>query len=69
MPRFARRTFLSSLAAAVAAPRVLRAADKRKERFPIAFSTLGCPQWSWKAVLESAARERLHGPRAARHSG
>ena len=38
MPRFARRTFLSSLAAAAAAPSILRAADKRKERFPIAFS-------------------------------
>jgi sugar phosphate isomerase/epimerase len=61
MPRLARRTFLSSLAASVAAPAILRAADKRKERFPIAFSTLGCPQWSWKAVLEAAAAHGYMG--------
>ena len=48
-----RRAFLTSLAAGVAAPSILRA-QARAKRFPIAFSTLGCPQWSWKAVLDSA---------------
>ena len=61
MSRLARRTFLSSLAASVAAPAILRAADKGKPRFPIAFSTLGCPQWSWKAVLEAAAANGYTG--------
>lgn len=36
------------------------AASRRRAplpRFPIAFSTLGCPAWSWKTVLDTAARE------------
>lgn len=49
-----RRAFLASLAAAVAAPRILRAAPARKKRYPIAFSTLGCPAWSWATILEQA---------------
>jgi sugar phosphate isomerase/epimerase len=49
-----RRTFISTLAAGVAAgPALLRA---RAQRYPIAFSTLGCPGWSWKAILEQADR-------------
>jgi sugar phosphate isomerase/epimerase len=55
MPAFARRTFLSSLAASVAAPAILRS-QTRPKRLPIAFSTLGCPLWSWKAILEAADR-------------
>jgi sugar phosphate isomerase/epimerase len=55
MPAYARRTFLSTLAASVAAPAILRS-QTRPKRLPIAFSTLGCPQWSWKAILESADR-------------
>jgi sugar phosphate isomerase/epimerase len=50
-----RRTFLSSLAAGMAAPAMLRAQSKAK-RLPIAFSTLGCPDWSFKTVLETAQR-------------
>jgi sugar phosphate isomerase/epimerase len=53
MARIARRTFLTTLAAGVAAPAILRART-RPPRLPIAFSTLGCPQWSWKTILESA---------------
>ena len=53
MPAFARRTFLTSLAASVAAPAILQS-QTRPKRLPIAFSTLGCPAWSWKAILESA---------------
>jgi sugar phosphate isomerase/epimerase len=55
MSRFGRRTFLSGLAAGVAAPAILRA-QARPKRLPIAFSTLGCPLWSFRAILESADR-------------
>jgi len=54
MPALRRRAFLSSLAAAATAPAILRAQGGSK-RLPIAFSTLGCPRWSWKAILEAAA--------------
>ena len=53
MPKLARRTVLTSLAAGIAAPAILLA-RARPKRFPIAFSTLGCPLWSWKAILEAA---------------
>jgi sugar phosphate isomerase/epimerase len=49
-----RRTFVTTLAASVAAPTILRA--RQKPRYPIAFSTLGCPAWSWKTILEQADR-------------
>jgi sugar phosphate isomerase/epimerase len=55
MSRFDRRTFLSGLAAGAAAPAILRA-QTRPKRLPLAFSTLGCPLWSFKAILESADR-------------
>jgi sugar phosphate isomerase/epimerase len=48
-----RRAFLATLGAGLAAP-ALRAAPARAKRYPIAFSTLGCPAWSWKTVLEQA---------------
>jgi sugar phosphate isomerase/epimerase len=50
-----RRTFLATLAAGMAAPAILRA-EKRPSRLPIAFSTLGCPAWSFKTILETADR-------------
>ncbi len=50
-----RRSFLATLGAGVAAPAILRA-QSPKRRYPIAFSTLGCPGWSWKEVLEQADR-------------
>ncbi|HET7217923.1 MAG TPA: sugar phosphate isomerase/epimerase family protein [Vicinamibacterales bacterium] len=49
-----RREFLHGVAAAAAAPAILRAFQK-KSRYPIAFSTLGCPKWPWTRVLEQAA--------------
>jgi sugar phosphate isomerase/epimerase len=55
-----RRAFLSTLAAGVAAPAILRAQTAAK-RFPIAFSTLGCPQWSFKAVLDCATANGYAG--------
>ena len=47
-----RRVFLTTLSAGLAAPALLRA--RPANRFPIAFSTLGCPAWSWKTILEQA---------------
>lgn len=49
-----RRTFVSSLTAAVAAPAIIRATGKTK-RLPIGFSTLGCPNWDWSKILDQAA--------------
>src|SRR6476659_1480371 len=50
-----RRTFLTTLTAGIlAAPTVLRA--RKSTRYPIAFSTLGCPLWPWKTILEQADR-------------
>jgi sugar phosphate isomerase/epimerase len=47
-----RRTFITALATAVAAPAIIRA--RSTARYPIAFSTLGCPAWSWKTILDTA---------------
>jgi sugar phosphate isomerase/epimerase len=41
-------------AAAVTSPAILRAVQK--SRYPIGFSTLGCPKWSWTTILEQANR-------------
>jgi sugar phosphate isomerase/epimerase len=49
-----RRVFLTTLTASLAAPALLRA--RPAKRYPIAFSTLGCPAWSWKTILEQADR-------------
>lgn len=49
-----RRRFLTTVAAGLAAPAVIRARAAR--RFPITFSTLGCPAWTWKVILEQADR-------------
>jgi sugar phosphate isomerase/epimerase len=50
-----RRAFLATLGAGFAAPAVLRAQGRTK-RYPIAFSTLGCPAWSWPTILDQAGR-------------
>jgi sugar phosphate isomerase/epimerase len=55
MSTLARRRFLTTLGAGFAAPAILRA-QARSKRYPIAFSTLGCPSWSWKTILETADR-------------
>jgi sugar phosphate isomerase/epimerase len=53
--RLGRRAFLATMGAGLAAPAILRAAP-RKKRYPIAFSTLGCPAWSWRNILDQADR-------------
>jgi sugar phosphate isomerase/epimerase len=58
-----RRTFVKSAAALVAAscvrspaagPALASDAASRSARLPLAFSTLGCPAWSWSRVLDYA---------------
>jgi len=49
-----RRTFTTALAASLAAPALGRI--RRAQRYPIAFSTLGCPAWSWKTIVDAADR-------------
>jgi sugar phosphate isomerase/epimerase len=49
-----RRTFLTTLTASIVAPAVLR--TRRSARYPLAFSTLGCPSWTWKTILDQADR-------------
>jgi sugar phosphate isomerase/epimerase len=55
MATIARRSFLATVGAGFGAPAILRAQGRAK-RYPIAFSTLGCPAWSWKTILETADR-------------
>ena len=50
-----RRSFLASLGAGLAAPALLRARGRSK-RLPLCFSTLGCPAWSWRRILDEADR-------------
>jgi sugar phosphate isomerase/epimerase len=49
-----RRDMIKSVGCVLAAPGVLRARSAPK-RYPIGFSTLGCPKWDWKTVLGHAA--------------
>jgi sugar phosphate isomerase/epimerase len=55
MTTVARRAFLTTLGAGLAAPAILRA-QARSMRHRISFSTLGCPAWTWKTILEQADR-------------
>ena len=57
--RNSRRGFLKGLSMAVLAPRLVPKvfpAQNRKVRLPIAFSTLGCPTWEWKTILDFASK-------------
>jgi sugar phosphate isomerase/epimerase len=49
-----RRSFLATLGAGLAAAPGLLRARHLAARYPIAFSTLGCPAWSWKTILQNA---------------
>jgi sugar phosphate isomerase/epimerase len=52
MTRIDRREFLGSLAVSAVAPAVAR--GRTQDRLPIAFSTLGCPAWDWRTILQEA---------------
>ncbi len=49
-----RRDMVKAVGLALAAPAVI-VSRPRPERHRIAFSTLGCPAWEWKAILDHAA--------------
>ena len=54
-----RREFLKMFSSAVLAPMIvseLKAAEAKPSRIPLAFSTLGCPAWEWKKILDFAAQ-------------
>ncbi len=53
MRQATRRELLKSFGGALAAPAILTARP-RARRLPIVFSTLGCPEWSWKTILDHA---------------
>lgn len=52
MARIARRDFLGALATSSVAPTLAR--GRKQDRLPIAFSTLGCPAWDWRTILQEA---------------
>jgi len=61
MSKCTRRRFTKSLAATVAAPAILKHLNLAKQlprlpRLPIGFSTLGCPNWEWKKILDQASQ-------------
>lgn len=59
MAKITRRQFAQSLAAGVVAPAIIKAstwASYKVKRLPIAFSTLGCPAWTWRKILDQAAQ-------------
>jgi sugar phosphate isomerase/epimerase len=51
-----RRSFLARLGAGLAVGPALLRARSPSARYPIAFSTLGCPAWTWKTILDNAAK-------------
>lgn len=57
MPRISRRSALQWLVTGAAWAASARPGWARATRLPIAFSTLGCPKWPWRTVLDVAARE------------
>src|SRR4030095_10970601 len=55
MTAISRRSFLGTVLVAASAPALIFG-QRRAPKFPIAFSTLGCPKWPWKTVLDQAYR-------------
>jgi sugar phosphate isomerase/epimerase len=53
---FSRRDFLAGMALMVGAPAISLMAASRPVALPLAFSTLGCPAWDWKTILDNAKR-------------
>jgi sugar phosphate isomerase/epimerase len=54
-----RRQFLTMLSSAMLMPRVwaqVKATQTKASRVASAFSTLGCPAWEWKRILDFAAQ-------------
>jgi sugar phosphate isomerase/epimerase len=57
MTTLTRRRFVQSLGTVAVAPALGRARGAEPARLPIGFSTLGCPAWPWRTILDVAARE------------
>lgn len=59
MSKLTRRQFAQTLTAAIAAPAIVSAGGwnaGKVSRQPLAFSTLGCPKWDWKTILDQASQ-------------
>jgi sugar phosphate isomerase/epimerase len=54
MRNITRRQFGQGIAAAALFPALISARSDSR-RLPIAFSTLGCPDWDWRTILDQAA--------------
>jgi sugar phosphate isomerase/epimerase len=54
MTDMTRRGFVAGMMAAAAAPALILG-KQRAARYPISFSTLGCPKWPWTRILGQAA--------------
>lgn len=57
MSRMTRRAAARLLAATAASAASLRIAGAQAARLPLAFSTLGCPAWPLRTILDVAARD------------
>jgi sugar phosphate isomerase/epimerase len=60
--RNSRRQFLKGLPLAMAVPTFARggfASETTGPRLPIAFSTLACPTWEWKKILQFAVEHKF----------
>ena len=55
MSKVSRREFSKLCVTAMSAPAII-SSIKREKRLPIAFSTLGCPNWEWKKIVSQAAQ-------------
>lgn len=51
-----RREFVKLFSSALLVPRLMA---ETKPKIPIAFSTLGCPKWEWKKILDFAEAHRF----------
>ena len=57
-----RREFLKTASSAVVLPLIWKQANETKgARLPLAFSTLGCPKWEWKKILDFAVQHGFNG--------
>src|SRR5690348_17183114 len=54
-----RRQFLKSASSALLLPLVM--SKPKPDRLPLAFSTLGCPKWDFKKILDFAVQHGFSG--------
>lgn len=57
-----RREFLKTASSAIVLPLIWKESSETKEAgLPLAFSTLGCPKWEWKKILDFAVEHKFAG--------